>query len=159
MRFHPSNHCTCLVLCLLVHVTVAAGQEKKSNLPEGPGKDTLQRVCSSCHEVESVTAARRTKTAWQHVIEDMVDRGAEGSDEDMAAVLSYLTTFYGRINVNAASAQELEKSLDLSAKEAQAIVAYRERNGKINGLDELKKIPGVDADKLQAKRGSIAFAP
>lgn len=93
------------------------------------------------------------------MIEDMVDRGAEGSDEDMAAVLSYLTTFYGRVNVNAASPEELEKLLGLSAKEAQAIVAYREQNGKINDFERLKKIPSVDADKLQAKRGWIAFTP
>jgi len=63
------------------------------------------------------------------------------------------------VNVNAASAQELEKSLDLLAKEAQAIVAYRERNGKIKDLDELKKVPGVSADRLQAKLAMIAFKP
>lgn len=142
---------------VLLTLPLAAGQEKKSDLPDGPGKEQLQRVCSSCHELETVTAARRTKGGWQQTIEDMVDRGAEGSDEDMAAILSYLTTFYGRVNVNAASAEQLEKSLDLSANEAQAIVAYREQNGKIKDFEELKKIPGVNADKLQAKRGWIAF--
>jgi competence protein ComEA len=109
--------------------------------------------------LETVTAARRTKGVWQQTIEDMADRGAEGSDEDMAAILSYLTTFFGRVNVNAASAEELQKSLGLSAKDAQAIVAYREQNGKINDFEQLTKIPGVDVDKLQAKRGWIAFRP
>lgn len=144
---------------VLAFIAIAAGQEKKSSLPDGPGKDSLEKVCSSCHELETVVAARRTKGAWQQTIQDMVDRGAEGSDEDMAAILSYLTTFFGRVNVNAASAQELEKSLDLSTTTAQAIVAYREHTGKINNFDELTKIPGVDAEKLQAKRGWIAFTP
>lgn len=144
---------------VLAIVAIAAGQEKKSNLPDGPGKDSLEQVCSACHELETVTAARRTKGAWQRTIQDMIDRGAEGSDEDMAAILSYLTTFFGRVNVNAASAQELQKALELSEKEAQAIVAYREHNGRINNFDELTKIPGVDAGKLQAKRGWIAFTP
>ncbi len=147
------------MLLTVALVSIAAGQDKKSNLPDGPGKEQLQRICSSCHELETVTAARRTKGTWQQTIEDMVDRGAEGSEEDMAAILSYLTTFYGRVNVNAASAEELEKSLGLSAKDAQAIVAYREQNGKINDFEQLKKIPGVDPDKLQAKRGWIAFRP
>jgi competence protein ComEA len=148
-----------MVLLTLALITIAAGQEKKSDLPDGPGKEQLQRVCSSCHVLETVTAARRTKGGWQQTIEDMLDRGAEGSDEDMAAILSYLTTFYGRVNVNAASAGDLEKLLGLSAKEAQAIVAYREQNGRINDFEQLKKVPGVDADKLQAKRGCIAFTP
>jgi competence ComEA-like helix-hairpin-helix protein len=159
MRFYPWKYILGMAVAMPAFIGIVAAQEKKSNLPDGPGKDSLERVCSSCHELESVTAARRTKAGWQRTIDDMVDRGAEGSDEDMAAILSYLTTFYGRVNVNAATAQELEKSLDLSAKEAQAIVAYREHNGKIKNLDELKNIPGVDADKLQAKRASIAFAP
>lgn len=146
-------------ISVLAFIAIAAGQEKKSSLPDGPGKDGLEKVCSSCHELETVTATRRTKGAWQQTIQDMVDRGAEGSDEDMAAILAYLTTFFGRINVNAASAQELEKSLDLSTKTAEAIVAYREHAGKINNFDELTKIPGVDAEKLQAKRGWIAFTP
>jgi competence protein ComEA len=148
-----------MMLLTLVLATIAGGQENKSNLPDGPGKEQLQRVCSSCHELETVTAARRTKGGWQQTIEDMVDRGAEGSEEDMVAVLSYLTTFYGRVNVNTASAEELQKSLDLSAKDAHAIVVYREQNGKINNFEQLKKIPGVDPDRLQVKRGWIAFTP
>ena len=147
-----------MVLLTLALITIAAGQEKKSDLPDGPGKEQLQRVCSSCHELETVTAARRTKGAWQRMIEDMMDRGAEGSDEDMAAVLSYLTTFYGRVNVNAASSEEVEKLLGLSAKEAQAIVAYREKNGKIKDFEELTKVPGVSAEKLQGMRRRIAFS-
>jgi competence protein ComEA len=148
-----------MMLLTLVLATIAGGQENKSNLPDGPGKEQLQRVCSSCHELETVTAARRTKGGWQQTIEDMVDRGAEGSEEDMVAVLSYLTTFYGRVNVNTASAEELQKSLDLSARDAHAIMVYREQNGKINNFEQLKKIPGVDPDRLQAKRGWIAFTP
>lgn len=159
MRLRLLKYTAAMVFLTLTLITIAAGQEKKSDLPDGPGKEQLQRVCSSCHELETVTAARRTKGGWQRTIEDMVDRGAEGSDEDMAAILSYLSTFYGRVNVNAASAEELEKSLDLSAKEAQAIVAYREQNGKINNFEQLQKIPGINADKLQAKRGWIAFTP
>jgi competence ComEA-like helix-hairpin-helix protein len=159
MRLQPLKFAAAIALLTLALITIAAGQEKKSNLADGPGKEQLQRVCSSCHELETVTGARRTKGAWQRMIEDMLDRGAEGSDDDMAAILSYLTTFYGRVNVNAASGEELEKSLGLSAKEAQALVAYREQNGKINDFEKLKKIPGLDADKLQAKRGWIAFTP
>jgi competence ComEA-like helix-hairpin-helix protein len=146
-----------LAASVLVADGGAAGQDKKSNLPDGPGKEQFQSLCSSCHEMAAVTAARRTKAGWKHVIDDMVDRGAEGSEEDLDAVLSYLATFYGRVNVNTASAQEMEKSLGLSVKQAEAIVAYRQHNGKIADFDQLTKIPGLDAGKIQAKRGWIAF--
>ena len=126
-------------------------------MPDGPGKESLQRVCTNCHELEVVTTNRRTKLGWQRMVEDMVSRGAEASDDDMAAIVTYLTTNYGKVNVNSASAAELEKSLELTAKESQAIVDYREKNGKIADFEQLKKVPGVSADKLDAKRPMIAF--
>lgn len=76
----------------------------------------------------------------------------------MAAVVQYLTTFYGKINVNTASTGDLESVLGLSGKEAQAIVAYREQNGKYKDFEQLTKTPGVSAEKLQAKRSQIAFS-
>ena len=76
----------------------------------------------------------------------------------MEAVVAYLTTYFGKVNVNTATVQDLEKVLELSGKEAQAIVAYREQNRKIKDFEELKRVPGVSAEKLQAKRGLIAFS-
>ena len=39
-----------------------------------------------------------------------------------------------------------------------ARLAYRQRNSVIKDFEELKKVPGVSAEKLQAKRGLIAFS-
>jgi competence protein ComEA len=126
-------------------------------LPEAPGRETLKKVCATCHEIETVVGSRRTRIGWERNVEEMVSRGAEGSDEEMAAVVDYLTTYFGKINVNTAQPAALEKWLGLSAGEARAIVAYREENSKIKDFEELKKVPGVSAEKLQAKRGLIAF--
>jgi competence protein ComEA len=150
---HPHVALLCLLLC-----QSAFGQEAPSTLPDAPGKELVQKVCSTCHEVETVIGSRRTKIGWQQNVEDMVGRGAEGSSEDMAAVVAYLTTYFGKVNVNTATAQDLEKTLELSGKEAQAITAYRERNSKIKDFEELTRIPGVSAEKLQAKRSLIAFS-
>jgi competence ComEA-like helix-hairpin-helix protein len=142
----------CLLLC-----QSALGQETPGTLPDAPGKEQVQKICAPCHEIETVIGSRRTKIGWQQSVEDMVGRGAEGSGEDMAAVVAYLTRYFGKVNVNTATVQELEKTLELSGKEAQAIAAYRERNS-IKDFEELKKIPGVSAEKLQAKRSLIAFS-
>jgi competence protein ComEA len=152
MRFHKSG----LIASLLS--LAAAGQEKKSNFPDGPGREAVERLCANCHELEIVTGARRTRIGWQRMVEDMVARGAEASDEDAAAILSYLTAYYGKVNVNTATATDLEKTIGLSADEAKAILEYREKNGKISDFEQLKKVPGVRAEKLEAKRPLIAFA-
>jgi competence ComEA-like helix-hairpin-helix protein len=130
----------------------------QGNLPDGPGKEALQKACASCHEIDAVIASRRTRIGWQLSVDDMISRGAEGSDAEMAAIVEYLSQHFGKVNVNTASAEELEKTLSLSAREAQAIYVYREKNGKVKDLEELKKIPGVNPEQLQAKRGLIAFS-
>lgn len=128
------------------------------DLPDGSGKEIVLKACANCHEIETVIGSRRTKLGWEQNVDDMISRGAEGSREEMDAVVAYLTTYFGKVNVNTATATDLEKVLGLSGQDAQAIVAYREKNSKIKDFEELKKVPGVSAEKLQAKRGLIAFS-
>ena len=142
---------------LLMASALAGGQEKAGDPSEAKGKATLEKVCVGCHELDVVTATRRTKIGWQQNVEDMISRGAEGSDQEMAEVVAYLTKFYGKVNVNTASQQQLQEVLGLTLKEAQAIVAYRDQNGKIKDFEQLKSVPGLSAEKLQGKRSLIAF--
>jgi competence protein ComEA len=138
---------------------VLTGAQEKSAAPEdAKAKATLEKMCVGCHELDVVTATRRTQAGWQQNVEDMVSRGAEGSGQDGAAVVAYLTKFYGKVNVNTASQQQLQAVLELTDKEAQAIVAYRDRNGKIKDFDQLVSVPGVNAEKLKGNRSLIAFA-
>jgi|SRR5579885_2031208 competence protein ComEA len=139
---------------LLGAVSLAAQTE----LPEAPAKATTLRICGSCHEIETVISSRRTKLGWRRITEEMVARGAEGSDEELQAIVDYLAEWFGKVNVNAASAAELEKALGLAQKEAEAIVAYREQHGKYGSFEELLKTPGVDAEKLRQKRSLVAFS-
>ena len=90
----------------------------------------------------------------------MVSLGAVGTDEDFTAILDYLVKNFPqqtKINVNKATATALETGLSLSTKEAEAIVAYRDKNGDFKSLDDLKKVPQVDAKKLDAKKDSLIF--
>lgn len=131
-----------------------AAQEK---LPDGPGKEAIQKICTTCHEVDTVFGTRRTRTGWERTVEKMLTHGAKGSDDEIAAIIDYLTWNFGKANVNTASAEDLEKTLSLPAKEAEAIRAYREKNGKLKDFEDLKKIPGVNPDQLEEKRALITF--
>jgi competence protein ComEA len=130
----------------------------QSELPDAPGKEALKKICANCHEIETVISSRRTRIGWQQVTDDMVSRGAEGSDDEIAAIVDYLAKSFGKINVNTATAADLQKILDLSEKEAKAITSFREQNGKFKNFEELEKTPGIVPEKLRQKRSLIAFS-
>jgi competence protein ComEA len=145
-------------VCSALPLWPAAAAEYQAEMPDAPGKAALEKLCTTCHDIKDVVARRRTRTAWQQVVEDMAARGAQGSAEDMAAVVTYLYGQFGRTNVNLAAAEQISKSLEISEKDAQAIVAYREKNGKLADFDQLLKVPAIDLEKIRQKRSWIAFA-
>ena len=154
---HCLKPATSIVCCVLIPRVLPA-QDTSPRLPDAPGKAVVMKTCTPCHEIDSVIASRRTKIDWQQSVDDMIGRGAEGSADEMNAVIEYLVRYFGKVNVNTASAEEMARTVGLPAKEAQAIAAYRERNGKIKDFEELKQVPGVRAEEIQAKRGLIAFS-
>jgi competence protein ComEA len=133
------------------------------DFPEGPGKDALMKVCTSCHGLESIPNLKYSKQEWQGLVYQMQDNGANASSEELDAIIAYLTQNFGKnegadkTNVNSATAARISDTLGLSGKEAAAIVAYRSKNGDFKSIDDLKKVDGVDAKKIDAAKDKIAF--
>lgn len=128
--------------------------------PDGPGKDTFLHLCSTCHSPTNVLADGKTREGWEDTITKMAGYGAAGSDEDFTAILEYLTKNFpplSKVNINKASAEQLEKSLTISAADAEAIVAYREKHGDFKSLDDVKQVPGIDTAKIDFKHSLIIF--
>ena len=125
-------------------------------LPNGPGKTETQKLCQDCHDLNTVTMDNRTADGWKKTVAKMVERGAEGTDEQFDAIIAYLTKNFGRINVNKATAAEIASGVDFSAKEADAIVAYRDKNGPYKQWKDLTKVDGVDAARVEARKDHIA---
>lgn len=146
------------VLTFGIAVTAAAQQAKSSTLlPEGAGKEQVVKLCTGCHELELVVTRPRTKIGWDENIEDMIARGAKGTDSELDAVVAYLTRYFGRLNINTAAPDEMQNTLGFTAEEAQAVAGYRKSHGKIADFDQLKTVKGLDAAKLKAKRTAIAY--
>ena len=140
---------------LLGRSTLAAAQ-----LPDGAGKDALLKVCGSCHQAERSASVRLTREGWEEVIADMIKRGAKGTDEEFGAVLEYLAAhFLGEaarpLNINRATNIELESVAGLTRKEAAAVLAHLDKIGVCKSLDELKKVPGLDYKKIEARKDFI----
>jgi glucose dehydrogenase len=65
-------------------------------LPEGEGKDTVVKVCSRCHGVETFSRMRMSLAEWQGIVTDMEQRGATGSKPEMQEVANYLGKYLAK---------------------------------------------------------------
>lgn len=63
---------------------------EKQALPDGPGKDTVQRVCGSCHSPNIVLGRGMTREGWSEVVSSMISRGAKGTQTEFTQVIDYL---------------------------------------------------------------------
>jgi competence protein ComEA len=62
------------------------------------------------------------------------------------------------VNVNTAQQSDLQRTKGLDKHKAKAIIEYRARNGTIDDLDELAKIPGFTRDVIEQVKPEVAFS-
>ncbi|HMD48104.1 MAG TPA: helix-hairpin-helix domain-containing protein [Bryobacteraceae bacterium] len=122
----------------------------------------------ACHELDVVTSERLSKQGWANTVDTMISRGATGTDEEIAAAIDYLAEHFGRepratsasapkIYINTETATELATDLAISTEEADAIVRYREKEGKFKTWDDLRKVPRFDMGKIEGKKNRVVF--
>src|SRR5712691_4023701 len=124
-------------VCLTMTALCLAGpadpaSEDAKALPDGPAKETVAKLCTECHGPANFRKVRHDKDEWSDSVGDMVDRGAKGTPDELAAVVDYLTRNFGpdsKVNVNSAPIEELKAQLGFTVPEAQAVVAHRQQNG------------------------------
>ena len=152
-----------VVIALLVAASESPGAmlAAQNVLPDAPGRDVTVKVCANCHAAETVASVRHTPEGWRDVIAKMVAAGAEGTEQELETVLQYLSTQFPAeaqkaLNLNTATAIELESVAGLLRKEAAALIAHREKNGPCKKLEDLKKIAGLDYKKIEARKELLA---
>jgi competence protein ComEA len=141
-----------LLICL-GFVSGAGGQ----TLPAGKGKEILEGACAECHGSDEVLGRAWTADRWRKVVVQMVNKGATLTAEETTTLIDYLAANFPPINVNKATAAELQKGLQLSDAEVAAVVRYRDMHGNFKDWDDFKKVPGVNAAKLEGIKDSVAF--
>ena len=149
---------TCLALAAVC--LFAADEKDASLLPDGEGKALVGRVCIDCHGSGNFRRARLTRDQWEESVADMVDRGAKATDEEVNTIVAYLEKNFGKgakVRMNTAPLVEIKVVLGFSVPESQAVVDYRQKNGGLKSFEELVKIPGVDAAKVESARDRMAF--
>jgi len=138
---------------------VTAGDDAKA-LPDGPGKEIVVKACIDCHGAANFRKLRLTGDEWWEKVADMVDRGAKANEPEQTAIVAYLAKNFGRdskVNMNTAPNSELIVVLGFTIAESQAAVAYREGNAGFKEWRDLLKVPGLDAQKVEAKKEMMVF--
>ena len=153
LRFYAS--------CCIAASFFFAGSAKAA-LPDGPGKDVTIKVCGKCHSPEKATSLHQSPEDWEETVSKMANMGAQATDEEFNTIVAYLSKNFGpeappSINLNTATAVDLESSLALLKSEAAAIVQYRSEKGNYKSIDDLRNVPGLDFKKIEAKKSRITF--
>jgi len=132
---------------------LCAGQPASREVAD---KVTYQTVCGNCHAYDMVSDIR-SSPEWEETIDAMIGFGAKISDEQLEAVRRHLGRTMIKVNVNTAKAGELPLPLDINDTTAQAVVKYRSEHGAFKTFDDLKKVPGINAAKLDARKDRVVF--
>lgn len=133
----------------------------RAALPDAPARDLTIRVCGQCHEPNRAASLRLTRDGWEGVVQKMKGLGASAlaTDAELAQITDYLAeNFKGEapkpINMNTASAIDIEAVAGLLRKEAAIWIEYRKKT-PCKALDDLKKVEGLPFSKIDGKRDRL----
>jgi DNA uptake protein ComE-like DNA-binding protein len=162
MDFLSPVRFTCLILSFTLPVLC-------QTLPDGPGKKELETLCGVCHGPEAVMGVdRMDRDGWQQKVFQMIGPGTASEQPAIKAILDYLVTNLGptggkpvtpdKTKINEAGSKELESTLSLTPPVAEALVRYRQANGKFGDLADLKKaLAAIMAKIADEKKDVLSF--
>jgi len=74
----------------------------------------------------------------------------------MMGMLSPAWALAGSVDLNSADAATLARELDgIGLARAQAIIEYREKNGRFHSVDQLLNVKGIGPQVLEKNRGNL----
>jgi virginiamycin B lyase len=113
----PAKLTLILVVAALAWCAQPGWGQTSPQLPDGNGKETVQKACGSCHAMTTVTNAGHTRAEWTSVLHMMVTAGAPVPKDQMATVTDYLVKNFPE--KPAPEAVVIPGSVEVSIKEWQ----------------------------------------
>jgi competence ComEA-like helix-hairpin-helix protein len=150
----------CILFTAVSLAFAIAADEDGNDLPNGPGKDLVAKVCIDCHTAATFRKMRLNEDEWTDKVGDMVDRGAKADDKQQAEIVSYLVRNFGKgakVNMNTAPHTELIVVLGFTVDESKALVAYRTDHGAFQQWSDLTRVPGLDVKKVETQKEKMVF--
>ena len=108
---------------------------------------------------DAVNLAQEVQDGQQIVIPSRVDDQAasSGAADRTASSSSQASGDDGLVNINTATAEELETLKGVGAATAEKIIADREANGPFKSIDDLTRVSGIGEKKLSAMRDRLCL--
>ena len=79
------------------------------DLPDGPGKPVVAKICAGSHAVSVAVSKRAAREEWERTVDQMLSRGASGTDEEIDLVIDYLTANFGPAKESAKKQDDLSQ--------------------------------------------------
>ncbi len=88
-------------LVVATALTAAVLPSNAEGLPDGPGKDLVEAVCSDCHTTERIAAQQLTKPQWADKVLEMLQEAPDVKQSERDTIVEYLAkAFPAHANVN-----------------------------------------------------------
>jgi quinoprotein glucose dehydrogenase len=115
---------TCALLPVALSIE-ARGQNQSDD-----GRVVFERLCTGCHSAELVTPLRMSEERWSAVVDDMIVRGASGSEREFEVVVKYLAANFGRSASQGGQARESSSTPPPTAAPGRPAAAPRPANAR-----------------------------
>jgi competence protein ComEA len=79
---------------MLASLSAPALADDYKELPDGPGRDVMVRVCSQCHSPEIAAHQTLDAQGWKDLVNQMANNGANATDAEFDTIAKYLTTAF-----------------------------------------------------------------
>jgi len=114
-----------------------------AQLPEGAGKEEVERICTQCHELQRSTSLHQDHDGWAGTVSKMISLGAQGTNKEFLLAVDYLARSYPgeplpKVDVNKARAIEFESLLTIRKSQSAQIIAYRGKNGPFQSIEDTR---------------------
>jgi hypothetical protein len=75
---------------------LVSGAAETTELPEGPNRDLVSKVCTTCHDLQTVLdGAGFSRGDWDMSLDEMMANGMSISADDREKILGYLSIYLG----------------------------------------------------------------
>jgi DNA uptake protein ComE-like DNA-binding protein len=116
----------------------------------------VKAVCTRCHTADAFLSTPRSWQRWNDVFHQMMERGATGTESQLAGVTEYFLSNLTIINVNTSPADEIEWVLNATPSVRDFIVERRVSQ-KFTSLGDLSSVPGIDQERVRRLGARILF--
>ncbi|CAM3112594.1 ComEA family DNA-binding protein [Paenibacillus lupini] len=142
-----------LLIGIAVGLLVAAFAQPKQKVPDDWTQ--LNREVDSALQTQSEVREQEQAV----VSEKATSEVPEANSSSIKPTETTLDTSAGKLDINRATAEQLDSLKGIGPAKAQAILADREQNGPFQSVDDLLRVKGIGSKLLAGIKDSIVAAP